>query len=100
MSFPNARGQYSPSPIGAEAPSSSERSIAPWVLGGLGLAVLGLALFGGARAVRQPRLTAHEKEVREWEAEFPGLPWAMDQVKSSRQLDLWERARDSWEKTH
>jgi len=64
------------------------------------LTAIGLMVLGGTHAARRPRLTAHEKEVRAWEAEFPGLPWAMDQVKSSRQLDQWERARDYWEKTH
>jgi len=63
------------------------------------LAVAGFAAIG-SYAAKRPRLTAHEKEVRAWEAEFPGLPWLMDQVKDSRQLDMWERARDYWEKTH
>jgi hypothetical protein len=61
--------------------------------------VVGLAVLGGrAAAKQQPRLTAHEKEVRAWEREFPGLPWYADQVKDSRQLDMWERARDYWER--
>jgi hypothetical protein len=78
---------------------SSGRSIAPWILGGLGLAVVGLAAMGGARAAaNRPRLSAHEKEVRAWETEFPGLPWYADQVKDSRQMDMWERARDYWER--
>jgi hypothetical protein len=99
MSLTNARGQYGPPRLGAEASASSGRSIAPWLLGGVGLAVVSLALLG-ARAARRPQLTAHEEEVRAWEAEFPGLPWYMDQVKDAGQLDLWERARDYWEKTH
>lgn len=69
----------------------------PLVLGAVGLVAVGLAVLG-ARAKQQPQLTAHEKEVRAWEAEFPGLPWAMDAVKDSRQLDMWERARDHWER--
>lgn len=75
-------------------------SIAPWLLGGVGLTIVGLALWGPARTRLRPKLSAHDREVRAWEAEFPGLPWYMDQVKDSRQLDLWERARDHWEKTH
>jgi hypothetical protein len=96
----NERGQYGPPRlrVGADAPESSGRSIAPWIFGGVGLAVVGIAL--ASAAAKRPRLTAHEKEVRAWEAEFPGLPWYMDQVKDARQLDLWERARDYWEKTH
>ena len=54
----------------------------------------------GTYAAKRPQLSAHEKEVRAWEAEFPGLPWYMDQVKDARQLDMWERARDHWERTH
>ena len=70
------------------------------MLGVVGLAAVGLAVLGArAAAENRPRLTAHEKEVRAWEAEFPGLPWYMDQVKDSRQLDMWERARDHWERT-
>lgn len=99
MPATNARGQYGPPRIGAGVSAPSGRSIAPWLLGGLGLTAVGLALLG-ARAARRPSLTAHEREVRAWEAEFPGLPWYMDQVKDSRQLDLWERARDYWERTH
>jgi hypothetical protein len=100
--MPNDRGQYGPPLIaprvGADAPSSG-RSAIPWIIGG-GLAVVGLAVFGAHAASQRPRLTAHEKEIREWEAEFPGLPWYMDQVKDARQLDTWERARDYWERTH
>jgi hypothetical protein len=69
------------------------------MIGGVGLAVVGLALFGAHAASKRPRLSAHEKEVRAWEAEFPGLPWYADQGKT-RQLDMWERARVHWEKTH
>jgi hypothetical protein len=68
------------------------------MIGGVGLAVVGLALIG-AHASRHPRLSAHEKEMRAWKAEFPGLPWFMDEVKDARQLDMWERARDHWERT-
>lgn len=107
----NERGQYGRSPsaprgwsVGADsrsAPGPSDRSLTPWIVGG-GLAVVGLVLFGAHAASKRqgPRLTAHEKEVRAWEAEFPGLPWYMDQVKDARQLDTWERARDYWERTH
>jgi len=102
MSFSNERGQYDCRPrIGADVQSASTGpSTLPLVLGGIGLAVVGLAVLG-ARAAKQqgPRLTSHDKEVRAWEAEFPGLPWLMDQVKDSRQLDMWERARDHWERT-
>jgi hypothetical protein len=84
----NDRGQY----------GHSGHSAIPWLLGGAGLAV-GLAMIG-AHAARRSHLSEHEREVRAWEAEFPGLPWYMDQVKSSEQLDTWERARDYWEKTH
>ena len=98
----NDRGHYGRClRVGAEAGFSepSGRSITPWMAGGLGLAIVGLALLGANAASKQrPRLSAHEKEVRAWEAEFPGLPWYMDQVKDSRQLDMWERARDHWEK--
>jgi len=98
----NERGQYGSHPCvprvgGAGSPGPSGRSIAPWLIGGVGLAAVGLALLG-SHAARRPRLSAHEKEVRAWETEFPGLPWYMDQVKDSRQLDLWERARDHWER--
>jgi len=81
------------------AEPSGHFTIAPWMIGGIGLAVVGLALIGAHTASKRPHLSAHEKEVRAWEAEFPGLPWYMDQVKDSRQLDMWERARDHWEKT-
>ncbi len=105
---PNERGQYgrgnyqqygSIPLVGADAGSGSGRSITPWIIGG-GLAVLGVALFGAYAASTRPQVTAHEKEVRAWEAEFPGLPWYMDQVKSAEQLDTWERARDYWETKH
>ena len=100
MSFSNERGQYGSRPyVGAEAPTSGSPSKLPLVLGVVGLAAVGLVvLSAAAKQQQQPRLTAHEKEVRAWEAEFPGLPWAMDQVKDSRQLDMWERARDHWER--
>jgi hypothetical protein len=99
----NERGQYgSRRPVlhvGADAgaPGPAGHPIAPWLVGGIGLAVVGLAIWG-SRTARRPRLSAHEKEVRAWEAEFPGLPWYMDQVKDARQLDMWERARDHWER--
>lgn len=89
----NGRGQY-----GAGSPARGEHSFILWLLGGIGLTVVG-AIVLGSRAVARPRLSAHEKEMRAWEAEFPGLPWYMDQVKDSRQLDMWERARDHWERT-
>jgi len=102
----NERGQYSgqsslrfkhyaTSRVGADASTSSAT---PWIVGGIGLAVIGVVV-GVHAASQRPRLTAHEKEVRAWEAEFPGLPWYMDQVKDARQLDSWERARDYWERT-
>jgi hypothetical protein len=93
----NERGQYGSSEALAFQPAGSSTRV-PWLLGGLGL-VVGLALVG-AHAAKRPRLSAHEKEVRAWEAEFPGLPWMMDQVKDARQLDMWERARDHWERAH
>lgn len=105
MASTNERGQYGGGQprIGSETrtfeSSSSRPTITPWVLGGVGLAVVGLALIG-VHAAKRPRLSAHEKEVRAWEAEFPGLPWYMDRVKDARQLDMWERARDHWERTH
>lgn len=98
----NARGQYGSRPrIGAEPPAATgSPSAIPLVLGAIGLTVVGLAALGARAAVKQqPRLTAHEKEVRAWETEFPGLPWYADQVRDSRQLDMWERARDHWERT-
>ena len=103
MSFSNERGQYGSRPrIGADAApagSTGSSSLLPLTLGAVGLAAVGLAVLGArAAAANRPRLSAHEKEVRAWEAEFPGLPWAMDQVKDSRQLDMWERARDHWER--
>jgi len=96
----NDRGQYGYPRIGAQGPEPAGRSHAPWILGGLGVAIVGLAVIGTQAAKQRPRLTAHEKEVRAWEAEFPGLPWYMDQVKDSRQLDSWERARDHWERKY
>ena len=101
MSFSHERGQYGSRPhIGADAPpTSTAGSKLPLMLGAVGLAAVGLAVLGSrAAAANRPRLSAHEKEVRAWEAEFPGLPWYMDQVKDSRQLDMWERARDHWER--
>jgi len=99
----NERGQYgasthliSKAAIGSSEPSG--RSHAPWILGGVGLAIAGLAVIA-ARTAKRQRPNPHDKEVRAWEAEFPGLPWYMDQVKDSRQLDMWERARDHWERT-
>lgn len=96
----NERGQYGCRlRIGADAPTSKAPS-APLILGGIGLAVVGLAVLG-ARAAKQqqPRLSAHEKEVRAWQAEFPNLPWYQDEVRDARQLDMWQRARDHWERT-
>lgn len=61
---------------------------------------VGIAVLSAYAKSKRPRLSAHEKEVRAWEIEFPGLPWYMDQVKDARQLDMWERARDHWERTH
>lgn len=91
----NARGHYDSRPrVGAEA--SSGRSKLPWLLGSIGLVAAGITVLAYAK---RPRLNTHEKEVRAWEAEFPGLPWYMDQVRDSRQLDMWERARDHWERT-
>jgi hypothetical protein len=91
----NARGQYGsrPTHVGAAPSGPAGRSIVPWLVGGGVLAVAGLAVIS-SYAAQRPRLSAHEKEVRAWEAEFPGLPWYADQVKDSRQLDMWERARD------
>ena len=107
MSFSNERGQYGNRPrsgphLGADPTSApSGTGLNPLLIGGIGLAVaiVGIAALGArAQAKQQPRLTAHEKEMRAWEAEFPGLPWYADQVKDSRQLDMWERARDHWER--
>ena len=100
MAATNERGQYGPPRSDTGKTSSRGRSLSPWVLGGVGLTVVGLALLGAHARRSVPRLTAHEKEVRAWEAEFPGLPWYMDQVKDARQLDMWERARDYCEKSH
>lgn len=99
----NTRGQYGVCiHVGAEprpyAPSGGSSRV-PWMLGGVGLAIIGLVLIG-THAAKRPHLSAHEKEVRAWETEFPGLPWYMDRVKDARQLDMWERARDHWERTH
>lgn len=102
MSFTNERGQYgSRARIGAEArsPESSGFTLAPWMIGVAGVAVVGLALVSAHAAATRPRQSSHEKEIKAWNAEFPGLPWYMDQVKDARQLDMWERARDHWEKT-
>lgn len=105
MSLSNERGQYGDRPrIGADPTPAPSKGFAlnPLLIGGIGLtaAIIGLAALGArAAAKQQPRLTAHEKEMRAWKAEFPGLPWNMDEVKSSRQLDMWERARDHWERT-
>ena len=77
------------------------RNLTPWIVGGIGAALVGLVMFGSHAAGKQgPQLTAHDKEVRAWEKEFPGLPWYADQVKSAEQMDTWERARDYWEKKH
>lgn len=106
MSFSNERGhygraQYSPRPyIGAESMPGGSSSALPLLLGAAGLAVVGLVVFGSRAAKQEPPLTAHEKEVRAWQTEFPGLPWYQDQVRSACQLDTWERARDYWEKKH
>lgn len=98
--YSNERGQYGNRlRIGAEPPTAGSSSKLPLVLGVAGLAVVGLVVLGArAKQQQQPRLTAHEKEVRAWEREFPGLPWYADQVRDSRQLDMWERARDHWER--
>ena len=91
----NERGHYGSRPrvgaaIGADMqlPKPSGHSTVPWLLGGVGLVAVGLTVFGYTKRQR-PRLSAHEKEVQAWETEFPGLPWAHDAVKDSRQLDLW-----------
>jgi len=94
----NDRGHYdSRLHVGAE--TSPRRSSLPWLLGGVGLVAVGIAVFGTYAKRTRMSLSEHEKEVRAWEAEFPGLPWYMDQVKDSQQLDMWERARDHWERT-
>lgn len=105
----NERGRYGPRPhsgappwlpphIGAESPPG--RSKLPWLLGGAALVAVGVAVANAYAKRPRPQLSEHEREVRAWEAEFPGLPWYQDQVKSSQQLDMWERARDYWETTH
>lgn len=100
MSFSNERGQYGARPqVGADPPPTAGSSSLPLILGAVGLAAVGLAVLGTRVAKAQPRTTAHEKEVRAWQREFPGLPWYMDEVKDARQLDMWERARDHWERT-
>ena len=98
----NDRGQYGDRHgygqplIGLDPP----KNLTPWIVGGIGVALVGLVVLGSQAAAKQgPQLTAHDKEVRAWEAEFPGLPWAMDEVKDSRQMDMWERARDHWERS-
>jgi hypothetical protein len=94
----NARGEYGSRPfIGAE-PSSINGAL-PWLVGGA-LATLGLLAAAGYSKRPRETITEHQKEVRAWERAFPGLPWYMDQVKDSRQLAVWERARDQWEQTH
>jgi len=97
----NDRGQYGTYlPTGVHVGAEpSARSLVPWIVGGAAL-LAGAAIFGGYAASTRPHLSAHEKEVRAWEREFPGLPWYMDQVKNAQQLDTWERARNYWERTH
>ena len=83
----NERGHYgSPPRLGAGA--SPGRSNLPWLLGGVGIVAVGLAVLGAHATRSRQGLSAHEKEVRAWTAEFPGLPWYMDQVKDARQLDM------------
>lgn len=94
MNTANDRGQYNVFP-GAGGNGSK----LAWWIGGAGLLAVGLAVFKNYSQQTRPQLTAHEKEVKAWEAEFPGLPWYMDQVKDAKQLDMWERARDHWERT-
>ena len=75
MSFSNERGQYGFRPrIGAEAPTpAGASSKLPLVLGVVGLAAVGLVVLGArAKQQQQPRLTAHEKEVRAWETSSLG----------------------------
>lgn len=92
----NERGQYgSRSRVGADGASTGP---SPLVLAGIGIGVVALAVLA-TRAAKRPTLSAHEKEVAAWKEEFPGLPWLADEVKDSRQFDLWERARDHWERT-
>ena len=92
----NERGHYDSRPrVGAGSPG---RSKLPWLLGGVGLLAIGVAVLGTYAKHSRVNLSAHEKEVQAWQAEFPGLPWYLDQVKDSRQLDMWERARDHWER--
>ena len=101
----NDRGQYGQGQsyghplttplIGLDPP----KNLTPWIVGGIGVALVGLLVLGSQAAANQgPQLSTHDKEVRAWEAEFPGLPWRMDEVKSSDQMDTWERARDYWER--
>ena len=99
----NDRGQYGHSSwygqslIGLDPP----KNLTPWIVGGIGVALVGLVVLGSQAPAKQgPQLTAHDKEVRAWQAEFPGLPWYADQVKDSRQMDMWESARDHWERKH
>lgn len=93
----NARGQYNKSAC-LSTPEPAGHSIVPWLLGA-GFVGIGLTVLRSYAKREQPRLSAHEKEMRAWRAEFPGLPWYMDEVKDSCQLDMWERARDHWERT-
>ena len=95
---PSPNRAWRPPHIGAEP--APRRSSLPWLLGSVGLVAVGIAVLGAYAKSKRPHLSAHEKEVQAWEAEFPGLPWYMDQVKDARQLDMWERARDHWERTH
>ena len=102
----NDRGQYGMGPwqghpvLGAD-PAGPSKNLLPWIIGGIGVAVAGLVVLGGhAAASEGPQLSAHDKEVRAWQEEFPGLPWYEDEVKTSDQKDSWERARSYWEKKH
>lgn len=100
----NDRGQYGQGHgygtplIGLNPP----KNLTPWIVGGAAVALAALVVIGSqaAAANQGPQLTTHDKEVRAWEAEFPGLPWYEDQVKTSEQLDTWQRARDYWERKH